>query len=136
MAVWSGKIELSNLSLDVAAVNAELARQAREAPNLAIPLRVVEGRFDTLRVEVPWARITSRPVVVKAAGLKITVEPHSHLSGKQPDDEGGSDTDGTGALTPEARRKLSQRAKDTRAQNLKFADETSQRLSKAGGVGQ
>ena len=129
MAVWSGKIELSNLSLDVAAVNAELARQAREAPNLAIPLRVVEGRFDTLRVEVPWARITSRPVVVKAAGLKITVEPHSHLSGKQPDDEGGSDTDGTGALTPEARRKLSQRAKDTRAQNLKFADETRKRAN-------
>lgn len=129
VAVWSGKIELSNLSLDVDAVNNELARQAREAPNLAIPLRVVEGRFDTLRVEVPWARITSRPVVVKAAGLKVVVEPHSHLSGKQPDDEGGTDTDGTGTLTPKAREKLMKRAKETRAQNLKFANESRKRAN-------
>ena len=129
VAVWSGKIELSNLSLDVDAVNNELARQAREAPNLAIPLRVVEGRFDTLQVEVPWARITSRPVVVKAAGLKVVVEPYSHLSGKQPDDEGGTDTDGTGTLTPKSREKLMKRAKETRAQNLKFADESRKRAN-------
>lgn len=81
VAVWSGKIELSGLKLDVDAVNDELGRRARAAPNLALPIRVCDGRFDTLKIEVPWARIASRPVVIKAAGFKVTVEPYDHLQG-------------------------------------------------------
>ena len=81
VAVWSGKIELSGLKLDVDAVNDELGRRARAAPNLALPIRVCDGRFDTLKIEVPWARIASRPVVIRASGFEVTVEPHDHLQG-------------------------------------------------------
>ena len=82
MAVWAGKIELHSLKLDVEAVNRELARQAAEAPNLALPFRIVSGSFSHLRVDVPWARITSRPVVMRLSGLNATVEPFDHLASK------------------------------------------------------
>ena len=75
VAVWSGKIELSSLELDVAAVNAELDRQAAEAPNLAIPFRVRYGSFQKFQVDVPWAHLMSRPVVLRAQGLEVSVEP-------------------------------------------------------------
>ena len=80
VAVWAGKIELQALQLDVQAVNLELQRRAKEAPNFALPFRVVEGNFDALRVDVPWARITSKPVVLRASGLNVVIEPHDHLS--------------------------------------------------------
>lgn len=75
VAVWSGKIELSSLELDCDAVNAELAHQAAEAPNLALPFRVLSGEFGHFQVEVPWAHLSSRPVVLRASGLKVAVEP-------------------------------------------------------------
>jgi hypothetical protein len=75
VAVWSGKIELHSLELDVAAVNAELDRQSALAPNLALPLRVVDGRFTSFEVDVPWAHLTSKPVIARAKGLQISVEP-------------------------------------------------------------
>lgn len=81
VAVWAGKIELNSLQVDVDAVNRELKRQALEAPNLALPFRIVSGSFDSLRVDVPWARITSKPVVLRAKGLTATIEPFDHLSG-------------------------------------------------------
>lgn len=80
VAVWSGKIELQNLELDCDAVNAALDRQAAEAPNLAVPLRVVNGRFQSLQVDVPWRRITSDPVVMRAHGLYVTVEPYDRTA--------------------------------------------------------
>ena len=80
VAVWAGKIQLQSLKLDVAAVNRELARQAAEAPNLALPFRIVEGSFESLQVDVPWARITSKPVVLRAKGLEVTIEPFDHLN--------------------------------------------------------
>jgi vacuolar protein sorting-associated protein 13A/C len=76
IAVWSGKIELNALQLDINAVNAELDRQAAEAPNLAVPFRVTAGHFNSFQVDVPWAHIMSQPVVMRAKGLKISVEPH------------------------------------------------------------
>ena len=75
VAVWSGKIELNSLELDCDAVNAELAHQAAEAPNLALPFRVVAGEFGNFQVEVPWSHLTSQPVILRASGLKIAVEP-------------------------------------------------------------
>jgi hypothetical protein len=80
VAVWSGKIELHSLELDVDAVNSELDRQAAEAPNLALPFKVVSGAFDTFQVDVPWAQLMSRSVVLRAQGLKIIVEPYDRLS--------------------------------------------------------
>ena len=80
VAVWSGKIELHSLELDVEAVNSELDRQAAEAPNLALPFKVVSGGFEALQVDVPWAQLTGRSVVVRASGLKVFVEPYDRLS--------------------------------------------------------
>jgi hypothetical protein len=80
VAVWSGKIALNNLELDVAAVNAELDRQAAEAPNLALPLQVISGQFQSLEVDVPWASLTGRSVVLRAQGLHISVRPHDRLA--------------------------------------------------------
>jgi vacuolar protein sorting-associated protein 13A/C len=75
VALWSGKIELSALELDVDSVNAQLQQRAVEAPNLALPFRVLSGRFESFQVDVPWAHITSRPVVLRARGLSVEVEP-------------------------------------------------------------
>lgn len=80
VAVWSGKIALNNLELDVAAVNAELDRRAAEAPNLALPLQVLSGQFQSFEVDVPWASLTSRSVVLRAQGLHISVRPHDRLA--------------------------------------------------------
>lgn len=81
VAVWNGQIELNSLELNIAAVNAELDRQAAEAPNLAMPFRVSGGRFESLKIDVPWARISSRSVVFRAKGLKIVLEPCHRKSG-------------------------------------------------------
>ena len=75
VALWSGKIELNSLQLDVDSVNAQLNQRAVEAPNLALPFRVLSGRFESFQVDVPWAHISSRPVVLRARGLSVEVEP-------------------------------------------------------------
>ena len=79
LGIWSGKVELHDLQLDVKACNAELDRQAAEAPNLAIPLKVVGGKFESLLLEIPWTHLTSKSVVMKARGLHIHVAPHDRL---------------------------------------------------------
>ncbi len=79
VAVWGGKIELQSLQLDTNAVNAELSRRAHDAPNLACPFKVTEGRFEKVQLDVPWARLTSRPVVFHAKGLWVQMEPHDFL---------------------------------------------------------
>ena len=80
VAVWSGKIELQKLQLDIHAINSELSRKAHEAPNLACPFRVTSGStFDKVSLDVPWARLSSRPVVFRAKGLYVYMEPHDFL---------------------------------------------------------
>ena len=49
VAVWSGDVELNGLEIDLDAVNAELDLQAAESPNLAIPFKVVSGKFRRFR---------------------------------------------------------------------------------------
>ncbi|KAL3923118.1 MAG: hypothetical protein SGILL_001838, partial [Bacillariaceae sp.] len=80
VALWSGKIELNSLELDVDSVNAQISQRAVEAPNLALPFRVLSGRFESFQVDVPWAHITSRPVVLRARGLSVEVEPVDNKS--------------------------------------------------------
>ena len=80
VAVWSGSIQLRSLELNIDAVNDELDRQAAEAPNLAIPFRVTGGYLESVHVEVPWSRISSRPVVFRVKGLQVVVEPHQRRS--------------------------------------------------------
>ncbi|GKY92337.1 hypothetical protein MPSEU_000204700 [Mayamaea pseudoterrestris] len=80
VAVWSGKIELHSLELNIQAVNEEISRRAIEAPNLALPLRVTSGHFTSFQVDVPWANLTSKPVVLRAQGLSVSLEPFNHLA--------------------------------------------------------
>jgi len=75
LAVWSGTLQLNSLQLNVQAVNEELSRQAINAPNLAIPLEVVSGSFTSFQVDVPWAHLMSKPVVLRAKGLSVIVAP-------------------------------------------------------------
>ena len=126
VAVWAGKIELQSLKLDVDAVNRELARQAAEAPNFALPFRVVDGSFASLTVDVPWARITSKPVVLRAAGLDCTIEPYDHLAAA---------TSIRREERPNKRKVHSsetmneKRQHDERLQSLELAEESRQRTS-------
>ncbi|OEU10030.1 hypothetical protein FRACYDRAFT_165020, partial [Fragilariopsis cylindrus CCMP1102] len=75
VAVWSGKIELNSLELDVESINSLLDKQAEEAPNFAMPFKILSGRFESFQVDVPWSAIASRPVVLRARGLSVMVEP-------------------------------------------------------------
>ncbi|KAL3944379.1 MAG: hypothetical protein SGBAC_001543 [Bacillariaceae sp.] len=75
VAIFAGKIELNSLELDVDAVNLELDRQAEDAPNLALPFKIVSGGFSSFNVEVPWVHLASSPVIFRLSGLNIVVEP-------------------------------------------------------------
>ncbi|CAB9519551.1 protein sorting-associated protein 13A [Seminavis robusta] len=80
LGIWSGQVELHDLQLDVHKCNAELDRQAAEAPNLALPLRVVGGSFSSVKLQIPWASLSSQSVVVQAHGLHIHVAPYDRLT--------------------------------------------------------
>ena len=75
VAVWSGKIELNSLELDIESINSMLDKKAEEAPNLAMPFKVLSGHFESLQVEVPWSQLSSRSVVLRAKGLSLSVQP-------------------------------------------------------------
>ena len=87
VAVWSGKIELNSLELDVESINSMLDKKAEEAPNLAMPFKVLSGRFESVQVDVPWAQITSRPVTLRARGLSVMVEPLDRSASQFYDDD-------------------------------------------------
>ena len=124
VAVWSGKIELQSLQLDVAAVNSELSRRAHEAPNLACPFKVCEGRFDKVQLDVPWARLSSRPVVFRARGLWVYMEPHDFLK----EDAHVENRWGTKVKKKESRQKTSSVAEE-RVSSIARAESSRQRAS-------
>lgn len=126
VAVWAGKIELQSLQLDTEAVNRELTRQALDAPNLAIPFRIVEGSFETLKVEVPWARLTSKPVVLRAIGLNATIEPFDHLTSKFIHEKETTTKKSTSYTSDEMKEK---KAKNERFASLQHAEEARQRFN-------
>ena len=111
VAVWSGKIQLHSLELNIDAVNAELDRQAAEAPNFAIPFRVIGGSFGSFEVDVPWARITSRPVVLRAKGLEVFVEVYDRVA----------NLDHLTAVVSHEQKRI-QRAKSFRSKSIKISD--------------
>eukprot|EP00978_Attheya_sp_CCMP212_P034998 scaffold150026_cov62-Attheya_sp.AAC.1 len=130
VAVWSGKIELHSLHLNVEAVNLELARQAAEAPNLAVPFRVTDGSFTSLRVDVPWTNITSKPVVLRAKGLKIFVEPYNFLSPDHMQDADIVASIHAARKDPKAAtEKAKKKKKSDRVQSLKHAEQSRQRAN-------
>ena len=87
VAIWSGKIELNSLELDVESINSMLDQKAEEAPNLAMPFKVVSGRFESFQVDVPWSQISSSPVILRARGLNVVVEPLDRSSSQLFDDD-------------------------------------------------
>jgi vacuolar protein sorting-associated protein 13A/C len=107
VAVWAGKIQLHSLQLDVQAVNQELTRQAKETPNLAVPFRVVDGSFESLQVDVPWARISSKPVVLRARGLHVVIEPFDHWKHGAGGGNGGGKKKETTRVSARRRRETS-----------------------------
>jgi hypothetical protein len=147
VAVWAGKIELQSLQLDVEAVNLELARQAAEAPKFAIPFRVVEGNFAALRVDVPWARITSKPVVLRASGLDVTIEPYDHLSSCHTASSTSTSTSNTTSASSKSPFKkkakihsnetvTESRQNDERLKSLQLAEESRQRTNAIKNLGE
>jgi vacuolar protein sorting-associated protein 13A/C len=93
VAVWSGKIELNSLELDVESINSMLDKKAEEAPNLAMPFKVLSGRFESFQVDVPWSKISSSPVVLRARGLSVMVEPLDRSSSQFFDDDDTAEHD-------------------------------------------
>ena len=64
LSVWHGDIRLTDLELDVGAVE-----------GLGLPLRVLRGSVREVRVEVPWRHLSTRPIVVSVEQLHILVAP-------------------------------------------------------------
>ena len=65
MSVWSGKIELKSLSL-----------KANALQDLNLPLVIKRGVLQNLKLQIPWASLGSKPVVVNIDGLLAQVEPY------------------------------------------------------------
>jgi len=80
LGIWNGQVELNSLELDVDAVNRELERQAEDAPNLSLPFRVIRGSFGSFQIDVPWSKLTSQPIVLRAHGLNVSVETYERRS--------------------------------------------------------
>ncbi|VEU43387.1 unnamed protein product [Pseudo-nitzschia multistriata] len=93
LAIWKGKIELKTLELDVESINSMLDKKAKEAPNLAIPFKVVSGHFELFEVVVPWNKITSKSVILQARGLSVVVEPLDRGSPQAFDDDEMAESD-------------------------------------------
>ncbi|CAB9496929.1 Putative vacuolar protein sorting-associated protein 13A [Seminavis robusta] len=96
LGIWNGQVELNSLELNVDAVNAELDRQAEDRPNFSLPFRVNRGSFGSFQIDVPWSRLMSQPVVLRAHGLTVTVEAQerdNHHHNEAPDSTKSLDTD-------------------------------------------
>ena len=50
----------------------------------------MEGRFDKVQLDVPWARLSSKPVIFHARGLYVWMEPHDFLKDGVPVSRGKS----------------------------------------------
>lgn len=121
VAVWSGKIELNSLELDVESINSLLDKQAEEAPNFAMPFKILSGRFESFQVDVPWSAIASRPVVLRARGLSVMVEPLDRSASQLDDD------DDDGALDDEAVKQIKRAAKQKELRDQKIDENNNYR---------
>eukprot|EP00970_Alexandrium_tamarense_P018299 scaffold13326_cov204-Alexandrium_tamarense.AAC.32 len=92
VAIWSGKIQLQSLQLNTNAINTELSQRAHERPNLASPFRVSGGKFENVTLDIQWAKLTSAPVVFRARGLWVEVEPFNFLGEENGVGEADCDT--------------------------------------------
>ena len=61
LGLWSGKIELTDLEVNVEAVR-----------KLGLPASVKEGRVAALELDIPWTALGSSPVRVFIRGVSVT----------------------------------------------------------------
>ncbi|KAH8068657.1 hypothetical protein JL721_6517 [Aureococcus anophagefferens] len=66
VGLWSGKIELDNLE-----VNVEAARK------LGLPVRIVFGKVARLSVSIPWTALGSQPVRIFIRGVSVLAAPEA-----------------------------------------------------------
>ena len=64
LGVWSGEIEFDNLELKPSALE-----------DLHFPITVTRGYVEKIRVEIPWASLTTRPVKVLIEGIYLHASP-------------------------------------------------------------
>jgi hypothetical protein len=74
-SVWDGDIVLRNLSLKTSALEA-----------LQLPVRVLGGSVGVVRVQVPWRKLRTEPIVINIEGLWLLLAPQD--STEQWDEEG------------------------------------------------
>ena len=74
-SVWDGDIVLSSLSLKTSALEA-----------LQLPVRVLGGSVGVVRVQVPWRKLRTDPIVINIEGLWLLLAPQD--STEQWDEEG------------------------------------------------
>ena len=74
-SVWNGDIVLRNVSLKTSALEA-----------LQLPVRVLGGSVGVVRVQVPWRKLRTDPIIITIEGLWLLLAPQD--STEQWDEEG------------------------------------------------
>ena len=74
-SVWNGDIVLRNVSLKTSALEA-----------LQLPVRVLGGSVGVVRVQVPWRKLRTDPIIINIEGLWLLLAPQD--STEQWDEEG------------------------------------------------
>ena len=67
MGLRKGDVELKNLTIKPSALEA-----------LELPLVIKNGTVGRLHAQVPWAHLTSKPVVLNLEDVVITIVPENH----------------------------------------------------------
>ena len=67
--VWSGRVHLRSLSIKPSALDA-----------LQLPVSVVSGSVESLRLEANWLQLTSQPVRVELEGVHLLLAPRTSAS--------------------------------------------------------
>jgi vacuolar protein sorting-associated protein 13A/C len=64
VGVWSGKIELQHLQLNSAGIE-----------KLKLPVNIINGFVDSLKVSIPWTALGSQPVKININGVYLLLGP-------------------------------------------------------------
>ncbi|EKX53475.1 hypothetical protein GUITHDRAFT_53320, partial [Guillardia theta CCMP2712] len=67
LSVWRGEILLKDLSLKQTALD-----------DFDLPVTLVAGKLEELRLDIPWKNLRSKPVIVKIKGLNMILSPNTN----------------------------------------------------------
>lgn len=74
LGLWSGKISLSDLQVNVEAVK-----------KLGLPIGILGGNIESLRLEIPWSRLGSSPVKIFIDGVYLVCKEEECPTRVDPD---------------------------------------------------